>query len=74
MRRTRVKILLALGTAIAVTAVLRVGGPSEHIGRRAFPGLDRLCDSRHAQGGRTVSSPAKMHGYATLVRILRSAP
>jgi hypothetical protein len=72
VRRTRVRLLLALGSAIAVTAVIfgSANGSSTSV---AAPPAQGSIDSAFGvtpKAGKTVSSsPAKMHGYATPHRI-----
>jgi len=81
VRRTRVKLLLALGSAIAVTAVVfgSANGSSTSVAAPAQGSIDSAIapaqgsiDSAVAstpKAGKTGSSPAKMHGYATPHRI-----
>ena len=70
MRRTRVKVLLALSSAIAVTAVVfgSANGSSTSLAAPAQGSIDSAIAGT-PEAGKAVSSPAKLHGYATPVRI-----
>ena len=70
MRRTRVKVLLALGSALAVTAVVfgSANGSSTSLAVPAQGSVDSAVAGT-PESGKAVSSPAKLHGYATPVRI-----
>ena len=70
MRRTRVKILLAFSSAIAVTAVVfgSANGSSTSLAVPAQGSIDSAVAGT-PEAGKAVSSPAKMHGRATPVRV-----
>ncbi len=70
MRRTPIKLLLALGSAIVVTAV--VFGSANGSSTQQVAATHGSADSVAAGtlvSSKATSSPAKMHGYATPVRV-----
>ena len=80
MRRTRIKLLVALGSAIAVTAVVfgSANGSSTQQAAATHGSADSVVAGTLVSS-KATSSPEKMHGYATPVRVpalrtLKSAP
>ena len=71
MRRTPIKLLLALGSAIAVTAVVFGSANGSSTQQVAATLMARPTASSPARSSRVkaTSSPEKMHGYATPVRV-----